>query len=37
VVPPLGAVPESFGDGDLKLVAASDRQGIGGPPVRPGR
>jgi len=31
-------VAESFGgDGDLKLVAASDRQGIAGPPVRPGR
>jgi uncharacterized membrane protein len=31
-------VSESFGgDGDLKLAAASDRQGIGGPPVRPGR
>jgi uncharacterized membrane protein len=30
-------VSESFGgDGDLKLAAASDRQGIGGPPVRPG-
>jgi len=32
------AVVESFGgDGDLKLAAASDRQGIGGPPVRPER
>jgi uncharacterized membrane protein len=31
-------VSESFGgDGDLKLAAAGDRQGIGGPPVRPGR
>lgn len=31
-------VAESFGgDGDLKLAAASDRQGIGGPPVRPER
>jgi uncharacterized membrane protein len=31
------AVSESFGgDGDLKLAAAGDRQGIGGPPARPG-
>jgi uncharacterized membrane protein len=30
-------VAEHFGaDGDLKLADASDRQGLGGPPVRPG-